>query len=52
MFDVDMAGQARRLKRRKWRLALLSVGLLALVPAAGILLSAYARVREASDRIT
>jgi hypothetical protein len=52
MYDVDMADQARRLRRRKRRLALFSVGLLALVTVAGLLLSAYARVREASDRVT
>ncbi len=52
MFDAEMADQARRLRRRKRRLALASVGLLALVPVAGLLLSAYARVRDASDRVT
>jgi hypothetical protein len=50
MYDVDMTDQTRRLRRRKRRLALFSVGLLALVTAAGLLLSGYVKVREASDR--
>jgi len=52
MYDVDMAHQTRPLRRRKRRLAMFSVGLLTLVPAAGLLLSGYARVRDASDRTT
>jgi hypothetical protein len=52
MYDAEMSDPARRLRRRKHRLALFSVGLLALVPVAGLLLSAYARVRDAGDRVT
>jgi hypothetical protein len=52
MYDAEMADQVRRLRRRKRRLAAVSVGLLTHVPAAGLLLSGYVHVRDASDRTT
>ena len=51
MYDAAMADQARRLRRRKHHLALFSVGLLALVPAAGLLLSAFGYVQDQRDRV-
>jgi hypothetical protein len=47
-----MADQARSQKRQKQRVALVGFGLLALLPVTGLLLSGYARVREASDGVT
>jgi hypothetical protein len=52
MFEVEKSRAVPPQKLRKSKLVLFSVGLLALVPIIGLLLSGYARVREASDGVT
>ena len=52
MYDGGMTNESRPQKRQNQRLGLLGVGLLALLPGTGLLLSGYATVREASDGVT
>jgi hypothetical protein len=52
MFEIGRSDRVPPQKLRRPKLVLFSVGLLALVPTVGLLLSGYARVREASDGAT